>query len=439
MTSLRYLNPFFWMGQAWRVVDRVASAAIDAVNPYDLSKIKQRNLDPVAIEESPVRKSASKIFIFSFLLFVAWAYWAPIDQGVFVPGSVTVEGNRKQVQHPSGGVITAILVKEGDTVTQGQVLLRVNPLNSEANLTTAELQYINLLATESRLLSELTGAGSIQWKPELSRYSRDARAREAMAIQQKLFTTRRAEFNNALAAQRVQVDTLTVEARNAQQLAKEGLMAQAQADGILRNKVQSEAAISQLINGRQTTINNELAEAQKNREGLQQRVQSLAFDADLNNVKAPVAGVISGLKVNTIGGVVTGSQVLMEVVPQQETLVVEARVPVADINKVRVGMETDLRFSTFNQRTTPVVQGRVTLVGADKIASDKAVDIQAANPQGDYYIARVELSPDAAEKLLPNVVQPGLPVEVIVKSGERNFISYVMKPLTDSFAKSFLN
>jgi protease secretion system membrane fusion protein len=102
-------------------------------------------------------------------------------------------------------------------------------------------------------------------------------------------------------------------------------------------------------------------------------------------------------------------------------------------------METDLRFSTFNQRTTPVVQGRVTLVGADKIASDKAVDIQAANPQGDYYIARVELSPDAAEKLLPNVVQPGLPVEVIVKSGERNFISYVMKPLTDSFAKSFLN
>jgi len=439
MTSLRYLNPFFWMGQAWRVVDRVASAAIDAVNPYDLSKIKQRNLDPVAIEESPVRKSASKIFIFSFLLFVAWAYWAPIDQGVFVPGSVTVEGNRKQVQHPSGGVITAILVKEGDTVTQGQVLLRVNPLNSEANLTTAELQYMNLLATESRLLSELTGAASIQWQPELSRYSRDARAREAMAIQQKLFTTRRAEFNNTLAAQRVQVDTLTVEARNAQQLAKEGLMAQAQADGILRNKVQAEAAISQLINGRQTTINNELAEAQKNREGLQQRVQSLAFDADLNNVKAPVEGVVSGLKVNTIGGVVTGSQVLMEIVPQQEILVVEARVPVADINKVRVGMETDLRFSTFNQRTTPVVQGRVTLVGADKIASDKAVDIQAANPQGDYYIARVELTPDAAEKLLPNVVQPGLPVDVIVKSGERNFISYVMKPLTDSFAKSFLN
>lgn len=439
MTLLRYLNPFFWLMALVRWADELATRVLNGLNPYDLQKIKQRNLDPVQIEESPVRKTASKIFVFSFLLFAAWAYWAPIDQGVYVPGSVTVEGNRKQVQHPSGGVITEILVKEGDEVAQGQVLIKVNPLNSEANLTGAELQYINLLATESRLMAELSGQSTINWKTELGQYQSDPRAREAMAIQQKLFATRRAEFNNSLAAQRVQVQTLTAEANNAQQLAKEGLMAQAQADGILRSKVQAEATISQLINGRQSTINNELAEAQKNREAFQQRVQSLAFDADLNNVKAPVAGVISGLKVNTIGGVIGGSQVLMEIVPREETLVVEARVPTTDINKVRVGMQTDLRFTSFNFRTTPVVQGVVTLVGADKIASDKAVDVQSANPQAEYYIARVELEANAIEKLKPNVVQPGMPVDVIVKAGERNFISYVMKPLTDSFAKSFLN
>ncbi len=412
---------------------------LNALNPYDLNKIKQRSLDPVQIEESPIRKLATKVFLTFFAVFVIWALVAPLDQGVYVPGSVVVAGNRQQVQHPAGGVVTAILVKEGQAVEANQVLIQINPLSSEANLTGAELQYINLLATESRLKSEREGAGSITWLQGLDRYAKDARAQEAKQIQQKLFASRKAEYTNSLKSQKVQVETLTTEATNAAQLAKEGFMPQAQASAALRAKVSAEAALSQLINGRAGEIDKELAEAQKNREALEQRVQALAFDADRNNVRAPVAGIVSGLKVNTVGGVIGGSQVLMEIVPNTDAFVVEARVPTQEIDKVRKGMEADIRFAAFNERTTPVIPATVTLVGADKIASDKAVDPTASNPQGEYYVARVEMTADGAKKLGDNRLQPGMPADVIIKSGERNFVSYLFKPLTDSFSKAFLN
>jgi membrane fusion protein, protease secretion system len=420
-------------------IDSFFDRWLAGVNPYDPKRLKERNLEPVVIEESGVRKTAAKVFIVAFLAFAVWAFVAPIDQGVAIPGNVTVQGNRKLVQHPSGGVVTQILVKEGQEVKEGDILIKVNPLNSEANLTTAQLQYINLLATESRLKSERDGAPAINWDPELSKFKNDKRVTEAKSIQQKLFANRAADYKNAISSKKVEVDTLTVEANNAAQLAKEGFMPQAQASAVLRSKVAAEAAYSSLVNGRQAEIGKELAETQKNREALQQRVQSLAFDADLNNIKAPVSGVITGLKVNTVGGVISGTQTLMEVVPKEEILIIEAKVPVNLIDKVKSGMEADLRFSAFNQRTTPVVPGKVTLVGADKVTSDKTVDPTQQQNQNEYYLARVETTAEGQKMLGENQIQPGMPVEVIVKSGERNFFSYVVKPLTDSFSRAFLN
>lgn len=419
-------------------LDRWAEGWISAVNPYDPEKLKKRNLEPVVIEESAVRKLAAKIFLWAFLFFALWAFFAPLNQGVSVPGSVSVQGNRKQVQHPSGGVVTEIVVKEGQEVQEGDVLIKVNPLNSEANLTSVQLQYINLLATESRLKAEREGASSIAWDPELNKFRGNARVNEAKNLQQRLFVERATDYKNALSAKRTEVETLSEEAKSAAQLASEGFASKSQASAILRSKVSAEAALSQITHGRQAEIGRELAEAQKNREALQQRMQSLAFDADLNNIKAPVSGVVSGLKVNTVGGVIPGGQVLLEVVPKEETLIVEAKIPTNLIDKVRKGMEADLRFTAFNRRTTPVVPGKVSLVGVDKIASDKVTDMTAQNPAGEYYLARIETTPQGQKMLGENQIQPGMPVEVIVKAGERSFFSYVMKPLTDSFARSFL-
>ena len=160
-------------------------------NPYDPAKLKQRDdgIEPIVIEESRVRRSSVWIVIFAFIAFFAWSVTAPLDAGVVMTGSVTVSGNRKSVQPPGGGVVQALMVKEGSVVKQGDVVLKINPLNSEANLTSAELQYINLLATESRLLTERMGEAEIRWRPELNRFgAKDPRVAEAKMIQQQLPT-----------------------------------------------------------------------------------------------------------------------------------------------------------------------------------------------------------------------------------------------------------
>jgi protease secretion system membrane fusion protein len=190
----------------------------------------------------------------------------------------------------------------------------------------------------------------------------------------------------------------------------------------------AQQALSQLRSTRFKDIDTELSEIERVRETLQLRVQSLDFERNLSEVKAPVAGVIVGMQVNTVGGVISAGQVLMEVVPDAASLIVEAKVPPNLIDKVRVGLETDMRFSAFNQNTTPVIPGVVQLVGADKLSDPNL---------GDYYLARVETTPEGLKLLKDQRVQPGMPVEVVVKTGERTFITYLTKPLSDRMARSF--
>jgi len=143
-----------------------------------------------------------------------------------------------------------------------------------------------------------------------------------------------------------------------------------------------------------------------------------------------VGGSVVGLKVFTVGGVITSGQVLMEVVPKDETLIVQAKIPASIIDKVRVGMPTDMRFTAFNQSTTPIIPGMVSVVGADKEPGGNA-------NEGDFYMGQVETTKEGLELLGSLKVQPGMPVDVIIKSGERSFMSYLLKPLTDKTARAF--
>ena len=443
-------------------------------NPYDPKRLKPRHdgIEPIVIEESRVRRSSVWIVIFAFVAFAAWSVSAPLDAGVVMTGSVTVSGNRKSVQPPGGGVVQALLVKEGSVVRQGDVVLKVNPLNSEANLTSAELQYINLLATESRLMTERMGESEIRWRPELNRFgAKDPRVAEAKMIQQQLFASRRNELESqqrilreqllgqqaqakslvkVIAEKKSQMSLAAQESRNIGQLAKEGYVPESQANAALRaqsalesemanlqaevSRTDSSIASTQLQMAQQKSafmreVDNQLSEAQKNREAYLSRMQSLSFDRSMTEVRAPVSGTVVGLKVNTVGGVVSVGQVLMEIVPEDSKLIIEAQVPLASIDKVAVGLQTDLRFSAFNQITTPVVPGVVKLVGADKLTA----------PSGgtEYYLAQVEVTTEGLKLLDKHRIQPGMPVEVIVKTGERSFMAYLLKPLTDRLARSF--
>lgn len=444
-----------------------------AFNPYDPDKLARDGITPIRIEESSTRHLMSVLLTVGFVLFMVWAVYAPIDAGVSINGTVVVKGNRKAVQHPAGGVVTELSVKEGDLVQAGDVLLRVNPLNTEASLGGAEMDYFNALAIESRLMAERTNAKTITWRQELLNQSKDARLLEAKLLQQKLFESRRSEYQDqqriyqeqllGLQAQlrelktvvklrKEQLQVMNEEATSNRDLASQGFIPRSKANEVERARSEMLSSVSTVtadIAKTQSSIastrlqatqhqaayrkeaDKELAEVQKNRKTSKGKVDALAFDLKLSDIKAPVSGTVVGLKANTVGGVIQSGQVLMEIVPKDSHLVVEAQVPPAMIDKVQVGLLADLRFSAFNLVSTPVVPGVVKVLGADKLSNP------APAQPAEYYLAQIETTDQGKQLLGERQIQPGMPVEVIIKNGERSFISYLIKPITDRFARSF--
>ncbi|KQM21489.1 hypothetical protein ASE73_15685 [Sphingomonas sp. Leaf24] len=432
-------------------------------NPYDPSRLAERGLEPVAVEESTVRRRGTWLIVTAVGAFFVWSITAPIDAGSNMVGTVTVAGYRKAVQHPTGGVVQKVLVSEGDKVRQGQVLLRINPLETEATLTNLRQEYINTLVSVSRAKAELLGRG-IVWDPELAALERESpnEVAEAKMLQQRFFTTRRQQYaeqarglsaqiaglSGAVASHRVQLGTLSEELHSVETLAKDGFVPKAQYNTTLRNKVDQEAALqtAQADVGKiraqmaetqsqfQSEVAKELTEFQKNREALATKLSAARFNQSLSEIRAPVAGTIVNLKVFTEGGVINGGEVLMEVVPSDGALIVETKVPPASIDKVHVGMPADVRFTSFNATITPVVHGTVKSVGIDKL---KAKPGEEVRENEDYYLAQVEIGPDALKELGDNQLRPGMPADVIAKRGERTFMSWLLKPLADKFARAF--
>jgi protease secretion system membrane fusion protein len=260
------------------------------------------------------------------------------------------------------------------------------------------------------------------------------------------------ELQNVLAFRKEQLSVLSDEAVSNRDLATQGFIPRSKANEVERTrsemlsnisnvtseiaKTQSNMASTRLqMTQHQSTYrkdaDTQLAEVQKNRKTGRSKVDSLQFDLRLSEIRAPVGGTVVGLKVNTVGGVIQSGSVLMEIVPRDGRLIVEAQVPPASIDKLHVGLAADMRFSAFNLNTTPVIPGKVILIGADKLIGTPPLQ------PPEYYLAQVETTDRGLKLLGDKVVQAGMPVEVIVKTGERSFFSYLIKPLTDRFARSF--
>lgn len=439
---------------------------IQGWNPYRIDRIEARHgdLEPIEIEEATINKRTATYILIAATAFFIWACVAPIDGGVVLPGNVVVSGYRKSVQHQRGGVVQQILITEGQKVRKGQVLIRVNPLETQASLAAVQAEYINILVRESRLRALNMGAAAITWSPELARFGNSPEVIEAKSFQSRLFTARRSQkleqeralrsqmagLGAAVSAHEVQLRTLSDELRNTRNLAKEGFVPMSQVNQTERSKAEQDAAmansrseigktqaqLAELNSAFSKEISDEAAEVQKNREAVVSKLQSATFDQAATEIRAPVSGTIVGLKVYTVGGVISAGEVLAEVVPDDGKLVVEAKVPVASIDKVKVGELTDLRFSAFNTVTTPIVGGKVLAVGVDRL---KAKPGEEVKQDEDYYLAQVETTRDGLTKLKGLRVQPGMPVDVIVKTGQRTFMSYLLKPLSDRLALAFKN
>lgn len=393
-----------------------------------------------------------------------------IAGAVVAYGEVSVESRVKKVAHPTGGVIADVLVHDGDRVRKGQPLLRFDTrvAGAAADLSGASLEQ--LLARRARLTAERDGLSAIVWPAELTRAARPG-AQAAMTEEQQLFQIRRSaragqqaqvaervratqqeigSLQAQLAAARRQAALIEPERAGMKKLWDKGLATLNRVNQLERTAVdleggaaslgaqiaQARARIAelrqsgiQLDQDARSAAGAELAEvvAQLN----DQQVRSVTADDtfDRSVVRAPADGVVDKLAYATIGGVVPAAQTILEIVPDADRMVVEAKVATNEIDQLRVGQPAMLRFSAFNLQTTPELEGKVT-----RIAPERTVDERTG---GAFYTVRLEVNEGQQQRLGGLKLVPGMPVEGYVRTGDRSLLSYVTKPLRDQLSRAF--
>ena len=401
--------------------------------------------------------------------FFLWASLAPLDQGIAVQGTVVVSGKRKAVQSLDSGVVSRILVTEGQAVKEGEPLFRLDQTQVEADVQSLRAQYRLAWASLARWQSERDNLSEVNFPAELiaAGHGQDPDPRLAMVLegQRQLFSSRRqalareqaglqASIEGAgaqLAGMRrarsdllAQADSLRQQLSNLQPLAQNGFiprnrlleyerqlsqvqqeMAQnaGETGRIEQGIVESRLRLQQQREEYQKEVRTQWADAQVKTLTLEQQLASAGFSLQHSEILAPADGIAVNLGVHTEGAVVRAGQTLLEVVPQGTRLEVEGRLPVNLIDKVGSHLPVDILFTAFNQNSTPRVTGEVSLISADQLEDEKT-----GQP---YYVLRTSVSDAVMEKLNGLVIKPGMPAEMFVRTGERSLLNYLFKPLLD--------
>ncbi|MCA6943342.1 HlyD family type I secretion periplasmic adaptor subunit [Pectobacterium polaris] len=397
--------------------------------------------------------------------FLLWALFAPLDKGVMVNGSVVISGNRKVVQHNQGGIVDKIQVKDGDRVEAGQILLTLNEVDARSASEGLDGQYLQLVAREGRLLAEQQRLSDMVMTPRLQPLAEKPEMRLITALQHDLLHSRQqslkleaegmrssiAGMEASLSAQR-QVMSSKQKQRETLEQQLQGLRSLAAENYVPRNKMlenerllaQLNGDIAQLVGDINRTrrdieqqtlliaqrqqeydkeVNSELADVRALLSDVGSKKEKADFNLANIQMRAPVSGTVVGLKVFTEGGVIAPGQTLLEIVPDDQPLLVDARLPVELVDKVWPGLSVELQFVAFNQSTTPRVAGTVELLSADRL-----LDERDGSP---YYSLRVQVD-EAGKRALEGLeVKPGMPVQGFVRTGERSFVNYLFKPLMD--------
>nr|WP_322939332.1 HlyD family type I secretion periplasmic adaptor subunit [Pseudomonas sp. s4] len=404
--------------------------------------------------------------------FILWAILAPLDAGVVANATVNVTDNRKTIQHLTGGSVGAILVREGDLVQRNQPLIELDATRAIAEQGMVSAQYIVVSTVKSRLQAERDGATQVEFDPELlSRFANDPRLDASVALQQRLFTTRRTALTgeaeilreNILGAEEqlkglrqvqhsrsAQIRLLNQELDGVRSLAAEGYVTRNRMLELERNAAELSASLAQNIadTGRtrnqiaelklrilqleqnyQQEVQSQLSDMQKEAAALADRLRALDYEVSNTVIRSPIDGVVLGLSASTIGGVIQAGSRIMDVVPANEPLQVDAMVPVQAIDKMQPGLPVDIAFPAFNHAQTPNIPGRVLTISADRL-------IDETNKQ-PYYLAEIEVTAEGMDKLGSNRIRPGMPATVTIKTGERNLMSYLMKPMLDRIDGAF--
>ena len=401
----------------------------------------------------------------------AWASLAPLHSAVVASGVVAVHSKRKEIQHLEGGTVEAILISDGDRVTAGDVLLRLDETRPLASLEILSLQYDSALAVEARLLAEHENATDIAFPAELVSRANEPGPATLMAGQLSLLEARRATLTGKaeILGQRIvqldeevaglaaqikakdrQVALIGEELQGLRKLFKQGhaprtrILALEREEAKLlgeRGELSAETARARAAKGEtemqiiqikqefREAVVAELREVRQQIFDLRERIGAARRVLDNIELKAPVAGRVVGLKVHTLGSVIGQGETLLEIVPEGDRLVIEARVRPIDIDSLSIGQEAAVHISAFKRRTAPVLNGTLSYVSADAMTDDGG--------GAAYYQVRIEIAPAELERLRDGKLQPGMPAEVMVRTGWRTALHYLAQPILDSARRAW--
>ncbi|KFX06977.1 hemolysin D [Pectobacterium betavasculorum] len=430
------------------------------------SELSEENMNQTARrDEQRAVRLGWLLVLAGFGGFVLWALFAPLDKGVMVNGSVVISGNRKVVQHAQGGIVDKIQVKDGDRVKAGQILLTLNEVDARSVSEGLDGQYLQLVAREGRLLAEQQRLNDMVMTARLQPLAEQPEMSVITALQRDLLRSRQqslkleaegmrasiAGMEASLSAQR-QVMSSKQKQRETLEQQLQGLRSLAAENYVPRNKMlENERLLAQLsgdiaqlagdinrtgrdieqqrllIAQRQQEydkeVNSELAEVRALLSDVGSKKEKADFTLANIQMRAPVSGTVVGLKVFTEGGVIAPGQTLLEIVPDDQPLRVDAHLPVELVDKVWPGLPVELQFVAFNQSTTPRVAGTVELLSADRLLDDR--------DGSPYYSLRVQVDDEGKRALEGLEIKPGMPVQGFVRTGERSFVNYLFKPLMD--------
>jgi HlyD family secretion protein len=401
-----------------------------------------------------------------------WAAATEFAGAVIAQGQLVVDTNVKKVQHPTGGVVAELRAREGDHVKAGDILLRLDDTQTRANLAIVQKGLDELMARQARDKAEQDGTGTITFPTSLVSRASDLDVAAILGGEQKLFELRRSARDGQRAQLTEQVSQLhrEIEGLSAQQAGKEHeigwikqelegvrdlwnqhlvqftrvtslerdaarlegergqfIAAIAQANGKI---AETELKILQVDQDMRTEVSKDLSEVRAKISELTEKKIAAEDQLKRVDIRAPQDGVVYQLAVHTVGGVITANgEPLMLIVPDEETLLVEAKIRPQDIDQVYLGQPALLRFSAFSQRTTPELNGEVSLVSADASQDPKT--------GASYYTLRVRVSRSEIERLGGLRLIPGMPVEAFIQSSPRTVMSYLLKPIRDQLSKTF--
>ncbi len=440
--------------------NQLMSALLTGVTPAG----EQEPETPAAAE---TRHRPGRIGLWALIIgfggFLLWAGFAPLDEGVPSSGMVSIDAKRKAVQHMQGGIVKEVLVREGDQVKEGQTLIKLDPAAAQANFEATRQRYLGLRAMQGRLVAEQTGAATISFHPDLKAAMKDPLIRQQAQTQQQLFEARRSalradlqgiqesiqgqeatirSYGEILANKRNQLALVNEELKNTRDLVKDGYAPRnrqlelermvadlnSSMSEVLGNTTRAQRAIGELrqkyIQRQQEyrkEVESQLADVSREVESDEAKFHALEADLERIDIKAPATGQVVGLAVQSVGAVVQPAQKLMDIVPENEALVLETRVAPHVIDRVHAGLPVDVRFTSFAHSPQLVVQGKL-----ESVSGDLLTDPHNGMP---YYLARAVVTPEGMKKLGKRQLQPGMPVDVVFKTGERSMLVYLLHPL----------